>query len=216
MILPALVKDRVTKWTYFLLGGTATIVLYQWTNRNYFFEPQILPFTAVDRAMPFWTWTVWIYFTEYLIFLCAYFGLRSKEMVTRYFYAYMAILIFSAIVFMVFPVAFPRDNYPVLGDSLSDHALIFLRTHMDTPANCLPSLHVSSCFISSFCFWQEKRSKAAWYFLWSFLVSISTMTLKQHYFVDVWTAFLVTLVSYWFFFYRVKLSGLGNSPAANG
>lgn len=214
MTLPLLVKDRLSKWTYFILGGAATLLLYQWTNRYHLREPTLLPFDLIDKHMPFWTWTVWIYVTEYIIFLCAYFGLRKKENVTRYWYAYMAILIFSIIVFVLYPVTFPRADYPVLGNSISDQALIFLRTYMDAPANCLPSLHVSSCYISSLCFWSESRKKALGYFAWSTLVAISTMTTKQHYFVDVWTAVLLTGVSYWFFFYRVKLSGTGNEAGA--
>lgn len=214
MTLPLLVKSRFTKWVYFFVGGASTILLYRFTNQHLIIEPKILPFDRVDLMMPFWPWTLWVYITEWLIFLCAYFGLRNKEHVTRYFYSYIAILLFSCTVFIVYPVAFPRELYPVNGDTFSESALIFLRTYLDAPGNCLPSLHVSSCFISSFCFWQEKKSKAVWYFLWSVLVSISTMTTKQHYFIDVWTGFLITLISYWFFFYRVKLSGVANDSGA--
>jgi len=214
VILPHLVKDRKTKWLYFFVGAASTIILYSYTNRNHLFEPRLLPFDPIDKIMPFWPWTLWVYVTEWLIFLCAYFGLRNKEHVTRYFYSYMAILLFSCLVFVFFPVTFPRSDYPMAGNNFSEQALIFLRTHLDTPANCLPSLHVSSCFISAFCFWQEKKSKAIWYFIWAILVSISTMTTKQHYFIDVWTALILTFVSYWFFFHRVKLSGTGSDSGA--
>jgi membrane-associated phospholipid phosphatase len=213
--LPLLVKDRATKWIFFLVGGAATLFLYPLTNRHLFIEPQLLRFDAVDQIMPFWTWTIWLYVTEYIIFLCAYFGLRTKEDVTRYWYAYMAILLFSLVVFVVFPVTFPRYDYPITGNGISDHALDFLRTYMDSPANCLPSLHVSSCFISAFCFWQESRRKSIFYMVWSALVAVSTMTTKQHYFIDVWTAFLLTMVAYWFFFYRVKISGVGKEEGAS-
>lgn len=215
MTLPLLVKDRFSKWLWFFVGGAATLILYQITNRNHLYEPQLLPFDLVDKVMPFWTWTIWIYVTEYIIFLCAYFGLRKKENVTRYFYAYMAILLFSIVVFIFYPVTFPRDSFPVLGDSISDKALIFLRTYMDSPANCLPSLHVSSCYISSFCFWPENRRKAVGFFLWSTLVAISTMTTKQHYFIDVWVAIIICVVSFWFFFYRVKISGSDSEAGAS-
>lgn len=215
MTLPFLITSRASKWFYFIVGGAATLILYQWTNRNHLVEPVLLSFGPVDEIMPFWPWTIWVYITEYIIFLCAYFGLRRRENVTRYFYAYMAILLFSTVVFVVYPVTFPRHDYPVTGNSISDMALLFLRTHMDEPANCLPSLHVSSCFISAFCFWPENRRKAVWFFLWSVLVSISTMTTKQHYFVDVWTSFLLTLLAFWFFFYRVKLGGTGKEAGAN-
>jgi membrane-associated phospholipid phosphatase len=85
---------------------------------------------------------------------------------------------------------------------------------MDAPANCLPSLHVSSCFISSLCFWSESRKKAIALSLWSVVVSISTMTTKQHYFIDVWTAALLTAAAYWFFFFRVELAGQGSEAGA--
>jgi hypothetical protein len=215
MTLPHLVKSRTSLWVLFFLGGAATLVPYQLLNRVHFFEPRLLLFDRIDSFMPFWTWTVWIYVTEYLFFLVAYFGLRNKENVTRYFYSYFAILVISFTVFFVFPVTFPRYAFPVVGDSFSDHALIFLRTYMDEPANCLPSLHVSSCFISSFCFWPESRWKAIALSFWSAVVAASTMTAKQHYFIDVWTAFLLTISVFWFFFYYVKLSGTGSEAGAS-
>lgn len=214
MTLPLLVKCGRTKWFYFAVGAVATLVLYQVTNRFHLREPTLLEFGYIDRLMPFWSWTVWIYFTEYVIFFAAYFGLRNNENVVRYFYSYMAILLLSVVVFVVFPVTFPRAEYPTLGNSISDSALLFLRTYMDSPANCLPSLHVSSCFISAFCFWPESRVRTGLFFLWSVLVSISTMTTKQHYWIDVWTAFLLTAVVYWFFFHYVKLSGSGSEAGA--
>lgn len=215
MTLPQLVHDRKSKWFYFFVGGAATLILYQLTNRFFITPPRLLHFDAVDQQMPFWSWTVWVYFTEYIFFIVAYFGLRSSELVTKYFYAYMAILLVSIVVFIIFPVTFPRADYPVLGDSISDQALVFLRTYMDNPANCLPSLHVSSCYISALCFWRESRKKAWWFILWSTLVAISTMTTKQHYFIDVWTAIFLTLFFFWIFFYRVQLrEGSGSAAGA--
>ncbi|MCO5142428.1 MAG: phosphatase PAP2 family protein [Oligoflexia bacterium] len=210
MRVPLLVKDRFTKWLYFFIGGASTLILYQISNRAHLYEPALLQFDFIDNIMPFWPWTIWIYFTEYVIFICAYFGLRSKELITKYFYSYMVILIFSVIVFVFYPVTFPRNDYLVETSSISTFALNFLRNYMDSPANCLPSLHVSSCFISSFCFWQESKKKATFYALWSVLVSISTMTTKQHYFIDVWTAVILTVVVYIFFFYFVRLRGSKN------
>ena len=215
MKLPHLVKDKKSLWGLFFLGGAATLIPYQIINRTHLFEPKLLPFDIVDHAMPFWSWTVWIYITEYLFFIVAYFGLKNRENVTRYFYSYMAILVVSLVVFVLYPVTFPRADYPVLGDSLSDKALTFLRTYMDEPNNCLPSLHVSSCFISSLCFWPESRWKAIALSLWSCLVAVATMTTKQHYFIDVWTAALLTAAAFYFFFFYVKLTGTGSEAGAS-
>lgn len=214
MRIPWLVKDAKSRWVHLFIGGACTLILYQLTNRIHIVEPKLLEFGPVDNAMPFWPWTVWIYFTEYAFFVYAYFWMKDLRLVTRYYYAYMMILFVSVTVFLFYPVTFPRDNYPAIGDSISVMALNFLRTHMDAPANCLPSLHVSSCFISSLCFWQESRRKAIFLCFWSGLVAISTMTTKQHYFVDVWTALILTAVSYWFFFYKAELIGSGKDEGA--
>ncbi len=214
MKIPYLVRDRQSRLVHLFIGGAATLILYQITNRVHLFTPQLLNFTAVDHAMPFWPWTVWIYFTEYAFFVYAYFFMRDLRLVTRYYYAYMTILLASVTVFMIYPVTFPRGNFPAMGEGLSVAAMNFLRTYMDAPNNCLPSLHVSSCYISSLCFWQESRKKAVFLCLWSTLVAFSTMTTKQHYFLDVWTAMILTAVSYWFFFHQVELSGSGSAPGA--
>ncbi len=214
MKIPWLVRDSKSRWVHLLIGGTCTVVLYQLTNRVHLFEPALLEFGAVDKIMPFLPSTVWIYFTEYAFFVYAYFWMRDLRLVTRYYYAYMTILFVSVTVFMFFPVTFPRSSFPAEGDGISIWAMNFLRNYMDAPANCLPSLHVSSCFISSFCFWQESRKKAIFLSFWSCLVAISTMTTKQHYFVDVWTAMILTAVCYWFFFYKAELIGSGKAEAA--
>lgn len=215
MNLPWLIHDRKSKWIYFFLGGAATLILYQCTNRYFLWTPRLLEFGPVDSVMPFWPWTVWVYFTEYIFFIAAYFGLQRNDLVTKYFYAYNSILVVSVVVFMLYPVTFPRESYPVLGSDISDHAMRFLRTYMDSPANCLPSLHVSSCYISSLCFWHESRKKAVALSLWSTCVAGATMTTKQHYFVDVWTAIILTMFFYWVFFYRINLvKGSGNAAAA--
>jgi hypothetical protein len=205
MKMPWLVRDSRSRIAHLFVGGAATLLLYQFTNRVHLFTPKVLPFTSVDAAMPFWPWTVWVYFTEYAFFIYAYFFMRDLRLVTRYYYAYMTILFVSVTVFMLFPVTFPRADYPARGESLSVGALNFLRTYMDAPSNCLPSLHVSSCYISSLCFWQESRFRAVALCAWSTFVAVATMTTKQHYFVDVWTAMLLTGVSYWFFFYKAEL-----------
>lgn len=214
MKMPWLVRDRKSRWAHLFVGGAATLILYQLTNRVHLFPPRLLPFTRVDSFMPFWPWTVWIYFTEYAFFVYAYFFMKDLRLVTRYYYAYMTILLVSETVFVFFPVTFPRADFPAVGDSIHVAAMNFLRTYMDAPANCLPSLHVSSCFISSLCFWQESKPKAVFLCLWSSFVAIATMTTKQHYFVDVWTALLLTAVCYWFFFYKTELDGVGSPEGA--
>lgn len=206
MILPQLVHDTGSAFVCLVVGTFFTVSLYQFTNRIHRVEPKLLPFDMVDRTMPFWPKTVWIYFTEYVIFFACYFLLESWLDLARYFYSYMTILFISCIVFWIYPVTFPREKYHLRDypDNLSKRALSFLRDKMDTPANCLPSLHVSSCFVSAFAFWYQSKILFSIFFVWSVLVGISTMTTKQHYFIDVWTAFLLTVLVFWFYYFQVS------------
>jgi membrane-associated phospholipid phosphatase len=161
----------------------------------------------VDLWAPFWPWTIWLYISEYVIFFVAMFGLQNRDLATKYFYAYMIIFIISLVVFIIYPVTFPRADFAIDpgSTSISDLALRFLRDNMDTPANCLPSLHVSSCYISALPF--REQNKKTYYFMmfWSAIVSASTMTTKQHYFVDIISAIALTVAVYYFVFYRVRL-----------
>lgn len=207
MTLPLLIRDRLTNWVVVVFGFASTMILYQFTNRMHFFEPQYLHFDFVDKFMPFWPWTIWIYFTEYIIFVFAFFSLKSAELRTRYFYAYMTILLVSVATFVLFPVTYPRADFPTYSANLNERAVEFMRIYMDSPANCLPSLHVSTSLISALPFLRESRWKSIFFITWASAISISTMTTKQHYFIDVWTSALLTVACYWFFSYKVKLSG---------
>lgn len=215
--LPILVKSLKTKIFFLLFGGVATIVIYQMTNRMHFFEPQLLQFGWVDKQISFMPWTVWIYYSEYIIFFVAWFWLREDINRTRYFYSYMFILLFSSIVFVVYPITFPRHIYQdnLLPVDLSSQAMLFLWEKLDKPANCLPSLHVSSCYISAFCFLPESRKKFIFMFVWSTLVAFSTMSTKQHYFVDVWTAAILVVVAYYFFFVRANYYSFSGANVRN-
>lgn len=204
--LPNLVHGTRGAVLFFLIGGIVTLVLYQFTNRVHLFEPQLLRMSAIDDMFPLIPWTIWVYFTEYVIFFAAWFMLRNDLERTKYWYSYMAILLMSVTVFIFFPTTFPRADFGLDDFPSSVHVDVFrfFRANMDTPANCLPSLHVSSCYIASFAFWRISKPKFCFFFAWATLVAISTLTTKQHYFADIWTAFLLTLVSYGFFYNFVE------------
>lgn len=203
---PNLVHSRGSAIGFFLLGGVLTIVPYQLTNRFHLFEPRLLPFDWVDNIMPFWPWTVWIYFTEYLIFIVSWVMLQKHENRTKYFYAYIFVLATSVLTFIFYPVTFPRADFPLTGfdPGITTFAFHYFRTHLDSPANCLPSLHVSSCYLAAFSMLPESRRRFWFFFIWATAVAISTMTTKQHYFVDVWTAVILVTTSYLIFYKLVS------------
>jgi membrane-associated phospholipid phosphatase len=93
---------------------------------------------------------------------------------------------------------------------------------MDTPANCCPSLHVSTAFLTAFIFIdssseggvrRERRGYLAIYLVWAFAIAVSTLTTKQHYLVDVVTGFVLALAHYWVFFRLARYDEAKLAPA---
>ena len=203
MTFPEVVRNRRDYFRCFVIGVASTLVLYHLSNNYQFMEPRMLSFDFVDRAVPFLPWSVWIYFSEYVIFVACWLSLGDNRARTKYFYSYMGILIISVIIFVLYPTTFPRADYPLSADQsgLTYLAFQYFRDNMDTPVNCLPSLHVSTCFISAFAFIGKSRPKFFFFLIWSCLVAWSTLATKQHYFADVWTAVLLVSVNYWYFFH---------------
>ncbi len=203
LTLPELVTSRASSFGSLTIIVISAIVPYKITNSYHLFEPQLLPFDMVDRAVPFWPWTIWIYFTQYVIFIASWLMIKNDINRTRYFYSYLFILVASLLIFIFYPVTFPRVDYPLTDFDPSITVWIFeyFRTHIDTPANCLPSQHVSTCYMAAFALLPESR-KWFWAFIaWATIVSISTMTTKQHYFIDVWVSVLLVLLSYYIFYH---------------
>jgi hypothetical protein len=118
----------------------------------------------------------------------------------KYLYSIMAMQIFSVIIFMLWPTIYPRQDFPLPADSHSLTTFIFscLRS-IDHPTSCLPSLHISSCYLSAFVFLDEQKSKFWFFFLWATAIGISTLTTKQHYLIDVIAGLAVAYAFYWIF-----------------
>ena len=53
--IPWLVRDRKSRWAHLFVGGAATLILYQITNRVHIFEPRVLPYRYLllkSRELP--------------------------------------------------------------------------------------------------------------------------------------------------------------------
>jgi membrane-associated phospholipid phosphatase len=182
-----------------LIGGT----LYLTSNHYPIFTPQLLPMTAWEKAIPFIPQTVWIYSSEMFLFFSVYIICKDLVNANKYLYSFLTLQITSVAIFMLWPTTYPRDLYPLPAGLDSWTAAIFnnLR-NSDTPGNCLPSLHVSSVYLSSFLYLDEQREKFTFFFGWATLIAISTLTTKQHYILDVVTGLGMAILMY-FIFHRV-------------
>lgn len=184
---------------------------YSIPNHFHIFEPQQIPMTALDHAVPFMPWTIIIYMSEYLMFVLAYFQFNEEANRNKYIWAFIGQLFVSSIFFILFPTTYPRGAFPLPTDlhPFVYNLFAFLRT-LDNPSNCFPSMHVSSCYLTAFAFMSksESRRKFLVYLVWATLVAMSTLPTKQHYFADVIGGFCLSMAAYWVFFKVAKYESL--------
>lgn len=202
MDLPLFV-NRKNKHVLAILWLATGAALYLGTNHFFLYPPQLLPMTRFDAAIPFWPWTVWVYNTEFFLFISAY--LLSKDLVNanKYLYSFLAAQLLSAAIFLLWPTTYPRDQFPLPADLDPVTRAFFSNLRdVDSPANCFPSMHVCGVFMSAFIFIDEQRKKLAPYVCWATAIALSTLTTKQHYIADLVTGFLLAVIL-WFVFNRV-------------
>jgi membrane-associated phospholipid phosphatase len=175
--------------------------LYLIANHYPIYSPQLLVLWKWDKMISFLPYTVFIYISEYALFVAAYSLSRNYENANKYIYSFIALQTVSALIFWFFPTTYPRELFP-LPDSLDWFTYTVFSTlrKVDLPANCCPSLHVSSVYLSSFLFIPEKQWKKFFFFFsWATAVALSTLTTKQHYIVDVITGLIMAVLSYYAF-----------------
>jgi len=169
-------------------------VLYGIPNRFPLSTPTLLQSTVVDRAVPFIDWTIWIY-GSYFVLLFAPFALcRDDRRAARLFYALVLNSLVAGAIFLAWPTS-TLSQQPESGGvtGLLWSALLTV----DRPSNCFPSLHVANACVCALSLRMETR---AWRYLapvWALLIVASTLTTKQHFFIDVPSGVLLGLVGYW-------------------
>jgi membrane-associated phospholipid phosphatase len=195
-----------------------TSFLYLFSNHVHFSVPQLLPLSAIDRAIPLLPWTVWIYLSEYVFFVAVYLVCRDLANLNKWFYSFLSLQAVSFAIFLLWPTTFPRDLYPLVPaemDRFTLAAFTALRQG-DTPANCCPSLHVSSVYLSTFIFLDDQKEKFPFFFLWGTAIALSTLPTKQHYLVDVIAGFLMSVLFYRIFHRYVVYRPLAQASRAQG
>ncbi len=205
MTLPLFIT-RGNKYFAGALMYSCAYALYYLTNHFPIKEPVLLSLNWIDQNTPFWPWTVLIYTSEYFYFAFVYILLKREDNINQYLYSYFFAQIVACFIFVVYPVTYPRELFPVPTDipMWLQGIWTWLRK-ADAPTNCLPSLHVASVYLSAFAFITDKQMKLFWGFLtWSTLIALTTLTTKQHYFVDIVAGIALALLSYFWFHHRQK------------
>jgi membrane-associated phospholipid phosphatase len=153
----------------------AISLAYTITNVSHRTPPMVLPWSAVDAAIPFLDWSIWIYLSHFALIAWSVFANAAQEAPERLIPAAWAGLLSTAF-FFAFPttiIEWPGQAGPV---SAYGFRLIGL---LNTPANSLPSMHVALAALAA---WSLRRPSAG---AWAALIALSTLTAKQHTAIDV-------------------------------
>ena len=157
-----------------------------------------LNLSSWERAIPYWPYSVWAYVAQYPLLVAVYAVCQDQNRMGRFLYASCMVQALAGLVFMFYPVRYPRPPMPQTWqlDALTAALVQGVRS-VDAPLNCLPSLHVTSCLL---CIWMAADQSRAWR-LGVALVAIasmaSTLTFKQHYFVDLAAAVPLAALGWW-------------------
>lgn len=189
--IPPTINARLTTAGVTLLAMACLALAgagYLYTNRFPARAPALLPLTALDRAIPFWPATGWLYAAQYGFLLWAFFSLRGVAARLRFVGAGMTMQALAILCFWFWPVTFPRELWAIPADTWPVHVQLagFWRS-LDEPGNCLPSLHAANAVLCVAVFWWHgpARRWRFWALALGMLCVMSTLTFKQHYLVDV-------------------------------
>lgn len=203
--VPNLITPRNKIPAFFIMVAISTVA-YLLTNHLHRVEAMLLPMTAVDEWVPFLPNTIFIYTSDYFLFLWAYMACKDIRETNKFAYAFMSLQFVSFFIFWAWPTTFPRHLFPLPPvdqmNALGHQIFSGLRA-IESPDSCLPSLHVSCCYLAAFQFWHQGRKYFPFFLTWATLVAISTLTVKQHYVVDIVGGLAMAVIFYWIFHQRV-------------
>ncbi len=178
------------------------IVFYLGANHFSFLPIHALPLFGWEKSIPFLPWTVIFYFLAYVqvVFVLS---LIDKSELKKALSGLLALIAFHGLFFFLFPTAYPRPPFPTDGSLLSDlgyRLIIFL----DNPNNCFPSLHVAISLFSLLLVRKKSLTVKISFGLITALTIASTLTLKQHFFIDIIGGIATALFFYYLFLYEPR------------
>ena len=187
--LPA--PDYKKRWLWAATGYTMFCLLYTLTGNLFLRPPVNLAPSRLDDLIPFLGWTIWLYHSQsFFLMLCLY-TIKRAENWNQVFYSMALASLLSFCIFIIYPTTVPRVVQT--NDGLTAEAFAFLYA-VDSTANCFPSLHVSLACLAASVVSGERRNLRVLVIIWAFLIILSTMTTKQHYFIDLIGGLAVAII----------------------
>ena len=139
---------------------------------------------AWERAVPFWAWSIVLYWSLNLLYALGFFLCRDARELARYVTQLLAAQMIATLFFIAFPLQMSWEKPAVSGLSgfLFSSLAVF-----DLPFNQAPSLHIILCVVVGAFYLRKARAvwlKAA-LVAWFALIGLSVLTTYQHHFIDI-------------------------------
>jgi hypothetical protein len=184
------------------VGSTAAIwvffIFYFRVMEQPFFPVNTMPVYWLDHQMPVLEWSAWVYFSLWVYICLPNTLMHTVPALGQYLLGAFVLAVCGLSVFTLYPTAVPHwevdwSLYPTLE---------FLKSK-DVAGNACPSMHVAFSVFAGF--WLHEMLKKVnagtlWKLgnvLWGLAIILSTLTTRQHVWIDVfWGAPLGMVVFY--------------------
>lgn len=165
--------------------------LYLGAAQLHWREPMVLRPGALDAAIPFLPWSIWVYLSQFALLPASIVKARDDADRGTALFAMLAAAAIAAVVFVLWPTTLPRPFAPA--DGITGAAWTLLHA-ADTPYNSLPSLHVALAAIAGAVLWRSGRPALA--LAWPLAIALSTLTTRQHVLLDAAAGLLLAAAAW--------------------
>lgn len=187
---------------------------YSLSGHNPFFDPWHPQVTSFDLAVPFIPETVWIYLSHVGFIFTAWWWCARGPGCTRTFWTIVMCSATATTYFLFFPTEISRVTLEQIdADPVTRAAWAFLLS-ADKPTNLFPSLHVAEAILTAVGLTRASPRWSPWAAIWATAIILTTITTRQHVWVDVIGGGVLALCCWWIVERFVAVSGEQASGAA--
>ena len=200
---PLIFKERLLwllflGYFFFLVYGTAN----QLTALNHAVPSMMFGW---EQSIPFIPEMIVPYMSIELLFGFSFLLVKTREEIQRHALRLGFVIAFSTLIFLLVPLHYSLEKPIVEGWPNA----VFAVLSVDLPYNQLPSLHVSLAMAVGYMYYCHFKGFLRWFFVaWFVLISLSTLFVYQHHFIDLPTGVLAGL----FTFYFIPVKGKSHLP----
>jgi membrane-associated phospholipid phosphatase len=152
--------------------------------------------SPVDRLIPFWDNTIWIYLSINLLNPIGPLLMNKRHDLATYARGIIFISLFANLIFLLWPSTVQRN------ECLATNPLYLAFVRVDSPRHAFPSLHAAFsvyavlCARKVFVEMRAPESLSIIFALWAVCILFSTLSTKQHVFSDIVAGSLLGFLGY--------------------